>query len=87
MTTHHGVLLTGVTKEGFVVYPKKRPPIEFEELVRAHSPRLRVLLDSAILRVGWNDGDCEASVTVIPIQPGKPHEKFQTFRLPFPGAR
>jgi hypothetical protein len=80
------VLITGANEHGFQVYPKEPPPSEFIDLLHAHEDRLRALMDKpVVLCVHWEDGDKEASVTIMPVD-GRPDDLFKKFMLPFPNT-
>lgn len=54
-----------------------------------HGDRLRALLDKpVVLSVHWNNGDAEATVTVMPAdgveRPDDGDKPFETLRLQFP---
>jgi hypothetical protein len=82
----HKVMITRATEHGFGIYPKEPPPTEFSDLLHAHGDRLRALLDKpVVLFVHWEDGDKEATVTIMPAD-GRPDDPFKTFMLPFPNT-
>jgi hypothetical protein len=76
-------MIIGANEHGFQVYPKEPPPSEFVDLLHAHEDRLRALMDKpVVLLVHWEDGDKEATVTIMPID-GGPDDPFKKFMLPF----
>ena len=82
----HTVMIIGANEHGFGIYPKEPPPSEFIDLLHAHEDRLRALMDKpVVLSVHWEDGDKEATVTIMPVD-GGPHDPFKKFMLPFPNT-
>ena len=81
----HKVMIIGANEHGFGIYPKEPPPSEFIDLLHAHEDRLRALMDKpVVLSVHWEDGDKEATVTIMPVEVSD--DAFKTFMLPFPNT-
>ena|SRR5262249_18703524 len=82
----HTVMIIGANEHGFGIYPKEPPPSEFIDLLHAHENRLRALMDKpVVLSVHWEDGDKEATVTIMPADGGL-DDPFKKFMLPFPNT-
>ena len=81
----HKVMITRATEHGFLLYPNEPPPTEFSDLLHAHGDRLRALMDKpVVLSVHWEDGDKEATVTIMPVEVSD--AAFKKFMLPFPNT-
>jgi hypothetical protein len=89
----YGVTIERAYEDGgfkLTLWNERELPPEFTSLVDKHAPLLRALLaGEAELDVRWNNGDREATVTIIPTPdiPDIPDEShFKKVWLSFPGS-